>query len=95
MAHDPEPVRFALEKVDRSKRFIAIAVVLLLVAVLLTYGALLHTASVGSDSGVSKAAFVAIGAQMGFVGVCAVLIAFHVTRMTKIVLNAIELATRK
>jgi hypothetical protein len=78
-----------LERVDRSKRFITTAIVLLLLAVLFTYLALLHTAAGGGSA--SKEAFVAVGAQMVFVGVCAVLIAFHVTRMTKVVLNAIEL----
>ena len=31
---------------------------------------------------------------MAFIGICAVLVSFHVSRMTKTVLNAIEL-TRK
>jgi hypothetical protein len=32
---------------------------------------------------------------MAFVGVCAVLVALHVTRMTTTVLNAIELASKQ
>lgn len=93
MALEPETVELALKRVDRSKRFIIIAIVLLLVAVLVSYFGLLHTSRV-VGGGVSKAAFVALGTQMAFVGLCAILIAFHVTRMTKIVLNAIELSRK-
>jgi hypothetical protein len=32
---------------------------------------------------------------MAFIGGCAVLVSYHVTRMTRTVLNAIELASKK
>ena len=94
MAHEPETVHFALKKVDLSKRFILTTIVFLFVAVLFTFGSLLANARI-DDAGRSKLLFMATAAQMAFVGVCAVLVAFHVTRMTKMVLNAIELAAKK
>jgi hypothetical protein len=94
MPHEPEAVHFVLKKVDRSKTFIAVAVAVLFAAVLFTFGALLANARI-DDAGRSKLLFLATAAQMAFVGVCAVLVAFHVTRTTKMVLSAIELAGRK
>jgi hypothetical protein len=94
MAHGPENIDLALKRVDRSKRFIVISIIVLFVAVLFTFGFL--GAHVRLDaSGQSRLLFAATGAQMSFVGVCAVLVAFHVTRMTKTVLNAIELGSKK
>jgi len=95
MAHEPETVQFALKKVDRSKSFILVAVVFLFAAVLITFGMLLAHARVDGDAGRSKLLFAAAGAQMAFVGACAVLLAFHISRMTRAVLQAIELAGRK
>lgn len=66
--------------------------VALFVAVLFTFGFLL--AHVRDTGGNAKLLFAATGAQMAFVGVCAVLIAFHAARMTKIVPNAIELSRK-
>jgi hypothetical protein len=94
MAHEPETIHLALKRVDLSKRFILTTIVLLFIAVLFTFGFLLAHARVNADTG-AKLLFAATGAQMTFVGICAVLISFHVTRMTKTILNAIELASRK
>jgi hypothetical protein len=93
MAHEPESVEFALKRVDRAKHFILTAVVVLFVLVLFTFGFLLAHARVNAGT-VSKLLFAATGAQMAFVGVCAVLVALHVTRMTKTVLKAIELSRK-
>jgi hypothetical protein len=93
MANGPESVEFVLKRVDRSKRVIMAAIVVLFVAVLITFGYLL--AHVRDPGGNSKLLFAATGAQMAFVGACAVLVAFHVTRMTRTVLNAIDLASKK
>ena len=38
-----------------------------------------------------KADVVSDAAEMAFVGICAVLVSYHVSRMTRTVLNAIEL----
>jgi hypothetical protein len=45
--------------------------------------------------GNAKLLFAATSAQMAFIGGCAVLVSYHVTRMTRTVLNAIELASKK
>ena len=93
MAHGPESVDFALKRVDRSKRFILAAIVLLFIAILFTFGFLAAHARADAD-GNAKLLFGATVAQMAFIGICAVLVSFHVTRMAKTVLQAIEL-TRK
>jgi hypothetical protein len=90
---EPESVEFALKRVDRAKHVILTAVVVLFVLVLFTFGFLLAHARVNEGTA-SKLLFAATGAQMAFVGVCAVLVALHVTRMTKTVLKAIELSRR-
>jgi hypothetical protein len=64
----------------------------LFVAVPFTFGFLL--AHVRDAGGNAKLLFAATAAQMAFVGACAVLVAFHVTRMTRTVLTAIELSRR-
>ena len=87
-------LHFALKRVDRSKTIIVVAVVFLFAAVLITLGSLLAAARV-DDAGRSKLLFAATGAQMAFVGGCAVFLAFHVSRMTRAVLQAIELAGRQ
>ena len=93
MAHGPENVEFALKRVDRAKLFILTTIVFLFIAILFTFGSLLANARI-DDGGRSKLLFLATGAQMAFVGICAVLVSFHVTRMTKTVLNAIELSRK-
>ena len=94
MTHGPESVELALKRVDLSKRFILTTIVFLFIAILFAFGFVLAHARVDAD-GHSKLVFAATGAQMAFVGICAVLVSFHVTRMTKTVLNAIELASKK
>jgi hypothetical protein len=93
MAHEPEPVLAVLRRVDRSKHFLLAAIAGLFFAVLLTFGFLLaHARDTGGNA---KLLFAAAFAQMAFVGGCAVLVAYHVTRMTRTVLNAIDLASKK
>jgi hypothetical protein len=92
MAREPEHVEFVLKRVDRSKHFVLAAIAALFFAVLLTFGYLL--AHVRDSGGNAKLLFAATGAQMAFVGACAVLVAFHVTRMTRTVLNAIDLSRK-
>jgi hypothetical protein len=93
MGPDPESVDRALKRVDLSKRFIVTTIVFLFIAILFTFGSLLAHARV-DETGRWKLQFAATAAEMGFVGLCAVLVSFHVTRMTKTVLNAIELTRR-
>jgi hypothetical protein len=94
MADGPENIEFVLRKVDRSKHFILTTIVALFIVVLFTFGFLLAHARVNADTG-AKLLFAATGAQMAFVGICAVLVSYHVTRMTRAVLNAIDLASKK
>ena len=92
MAHEPDAVVVVLKRVDRSKHLMLAAVAALLFAVLFTFGFLLaHARDTGGNG---KLLFAAAAAQMAFIGGCAVLMSFHVTRMTRAVLNAIELSRR-
>jgi len=95
MADDLEHlVRHSLDAVDRSKRWSAIATGLLFLVILFALGTLMASARV-DDAGRSKQLLVAVAAQMLFVGLCTSLLAFHVTRMTKAVMRAIELASKR
>jgi len=92
MAREPEHVEFVLKKVDRSKYFVLAAIAALFFAILFTFGFLLaHAPDAGGNA---KMLFGAAFAQMAFIGACAVLVSYHVTRMTRAVLNAIELSRK-
>jgi hypothetical protein len=94
MADDLEHlVRQSLNAVDRSRRWAAVATAVLVVVILFALGALMAAARV-DDAGRSKLLFVSVAAQMIFVGLCTSLLAYHVTRMTKAVLRAVELGSR-
>ena len=96
MADDLEAlVRKSLDTVDRSRRIAAVTTAIVFVLFVLALGFLFAHARIGDDAGASKVLWVASVAQMAFVGLCAALLAGHVTRMTKAVLRAIELASRK
>jgi len=93
MAHDPEPIQFVLKRVDRSKHVMLGAITALFFAVLFTFGFLMaHARDTGGNA---KMLFGAAAAQMAFIGGCAVLVSYHVTRMTRTVLKAIDLASKK
>jgi hypothetical protein len=92
MALAPEPVEFALKRVDRSRLIVLITIVLLLIVILFSLLNLMSTAARVESAGASKVLYVSVAAQMLFTGVCASLLAFHVSRMTKSVLRAMELA---
>jgi len=92
MALAPEPVDVALNRADRSRRIVVITIVVLLILILFSLLYLMTLAARGGESGQSKVLYVSVAAQMLFTGVCASLLAFHVSRMTKSVLRAIELA---
>ena len=93
MARGPESVDLALRRVDLAKRFILATIVFVFIAILFTFGSLLAHARV-DDVGRWKLQLVTTGAEMAFVGICAVLVSLHVSRMTKTVLNAIELSRK-
>ena len=93
MAHEPDAVIVVLKRVDRSKHFMLAAIAALFFAVLFTFGLLMaHARDTGGNA---KLLFAAAAAEMAFIGGCAVLVSFHMTRMTRTVLNAIDLASRK
>jgi hypothetical protein len=102
MADVPEPVHLALKRIDTSRRIFFIATAVLFIVVLLLLGIAMTARfdpvypPVSPESvdsrGAAKVQFLGIAAQMLFTGGCAALVAFHVTRMTKSVLHAIELA---
>ena len=95
MADDLEHlVRQSLDAVDRSKRWATIIAGVLFLVVLIALGALMAASVRVDDAGRTKQLFVAVGAQLIFVALCTSLLAFHVTRMTKAVLRAVELAAR-
>jgi len=95
MADDLETlVRKSLDTVDRSRRIAAATTAVVFLLFVLTLGFLFAHARIG-DPGASKVLWVAAAAQMAFVGLCTALLAGHVTRMTKAVLRAVELASKK
>ena len=88
-------VRKSLDAVDRSRRIATITTTVVFVFFVLALGFLFAHARVGEDPGASKVLWVATAAHMAFVGLCSLLLAGHITRMTKGVLRAVELASRK
>jgi hypothetical protein len=101
MSDVPEPVHLALKRIDASRRIFFITTAVLFVVVLLLLSIAMtarfhpvypppNPGSVDSSGG-AKVQFLGIAAQMLFTGGCAALVAFHVTRMTKTVLRAMEL----
>jgi hypothetical protein len=88
-------VRKSLDTVDRSRRIATIATSVVFVLFVLILGFLFAHARIGDDAGASKVLWVATAAQMAFVGLCTAFVAGHVTRMTKAVLRAVELASGK
>lgn len=98
MSRDPNTVlQDSLNAVDRFRTRVMAGVVLLFVAIVFTLGWLMATAAArtGGNAGQSKILFTSVTAQMIFVAVCTVVIAFQITRMTKAILRAIELSSRE
>jgi ABC-type maltose transport system permease subunit len=94
MADDLEHlVRQSLNAVDRSRRWAIVATAVLFILILFALASTMASARV-EDPGRSKLLFVTVVAQMVFVALCTSLLAFHVTRMTKAVLRAVELTSR-
>jgi hypothetical protein len=93
MAHEPETVLLVLKRVDRSKHLMLAAIAALFLAILFFFAfSLAHSRAA---EGNAKLLFGVTAAQMAFVGGCAVLVSYHVSRMTRTVLQAIDLASKK
>ena len=98
MSRDPNNVlQDSLDAVDRFRTRVAVGLVVLFVAIVFTLGRLMATAaaSTGGNAGQIKILFASVTAQMMFVALCTVVIAFQITRMTKAILRAIELSSRE
>jgi hypothetical protein len=89
MAHEPEPVLVVLKRVDRSKHLMLVAIAALFFAILLFFA--FSLAHARAAEGYAKLVFGVAAVQMAFIGGCAILVSYHVSRMTRAVLNAIEL----
>ena len=90
-------LRNALDAVDRGRRWAMLGVGALFAATVLALGTLLATAAANlgpsHDVALFKVLFAAAIAQMLLVACCTALLMFHVTRMTKGILQRIDLAT--
>jgi hypothetical protein len=94
MSEDMEKIlRNSLDAVDRGRRWATLGVAALFVATAVLLLAAFHTTGVG-EPGSSKLLFVVASAQMLFVACCTAAVMFHVTRMTKAVLRAVELVRK-
>src|SRR5688572_16900407 len=99
MADDLDTVlRKSLDAVDRGRRWAIAGVVAMFVAIAISMAALfaIPAAARGAatEGTVLKVLFVATATEMLFVGCCTVVMMFHVSRMTKAILRAVELHAR-
>jgi hypothetical protein len=94
MSEDMEKIlRNSLDAVDRGRRWATLGVAALFVATVVLLFTAFHAVPAG-EPGASKILFVVSAALMLFIACCTAAVMFHVTRMTKAVLRAVEL-TRK
>jgi hypothetical protein len=97
MSQEPDIIlRNSLDAVDRFRTRVTAGIVVLFISVVFTLGWLMATAAArtGSNAGQTKILLTSVTAQMIFVAVCTVVIAFQIARMTKTILRAIELSSR-
>jgi hypothetical protein len=94
MSQDLEKIlRNALDTVDRGRRWATLGVAALFVAMVVLLFATFHVGRAG-EPGESKVMFLALASQMLFVACCTAAVMFHITRMTKAVLRALDLARK-
>ena len=87
-------LRNSLDAVDRGRRWATTGVaVLFVVTLFLMLVAFFHAGGEGGP-GTAKAMFVVGMAQMLFVGCCTAAVIFHITRLTKAILRAIEIGRK-
>jgi hypothetical protein len=86
-------LRNSLDAVDRFRTRVIAGVVLLFFTIVFALGWLMATAAArtGGNAGQTKILLMSVMAQMLFVAICTVIIAFQITRMTKTLLKAIEI----
>jgi hypothetical protein len=97
MSREPDAVlRNSLDAVDRFRTRATVGIVAVFAAIVFMLGRLMAAAAsrTGGNAGQTKILFTTVTAEMIFVALCTVIIAFQITRMTKAVLRAIELSSR-
>ena len=97
MSREPDAIlRSSLDAVDRFRTRAIAGIVVLFVGIVAFLGRLMAMAAArtGGNAGQTKILFATVTAEMIFVGLCTVIIAFQITRMTKSILRAIELSAR-
>jgi uncharacterized membrane protein YjgN (DUF898 family) len=98
MSREPDAVlRNSLDAVDRFRTRATVGIVAVFAAIVFMLGRLMAAAAAhtGGNAGLqTKILFTTVTAEMIFVALCTVIIAFQITRMTKAVLRAIELSSR-
>jgi len=97
--HQEAVLRKSLDAVDRGRRWAMLGVGAVFVATVLAVGAFIWTAQANrapapENYGVLNLFIVAMIAQMLLTASCAVILMFHMTRMTRAVLRRIDLAKR-
>ena len=97
MSQEPDTVlRNSFRPVDRFRTRVIAGIVFLFVTIVFALGWLMATAAArtGGNAGQTKILFTSVTAQIIFVAVCTVVVAFQITQMTKTILRAIELSSR-
>jgi hypothetical protein len=97
MSEDMDAVlRNSLDAVDRGRRWAMLGVIALFVATAIALAALFGAAATSRvpspNLAVLKVLYVASAAEMLFTACCAVVVMFHVTRMTKAVLRRFDVS---
>src|SRR5688572_9559444 len=97
MSDDMESVlRNSLDAVDRGRRWALVGVGALFIgtaiALAALFGVAAHAPGQSADAMMLKTLYVASATQMLFVACCTVVVMFHITRTTKSIVRAIEMA---
>src|SRR5689334_22907618 len=86
-------LRNSLDAVDRFRTRLTVGIALLFVTVAFTLGSLMAAAaSTVGNAGQTKILLVSVVAQMVFIAFCAAIVVSQISRMTKMILRAIELS---
>jgi hypothetical protein len=97
MSREPNVLQDSLDAADRFRTRVIAGIVVLFVTIVFAHAWLMATAAsrTGGAPGMAKMIVASETALMFFVALCTVVIALQITRMTKAVLRAIELSSRK
>ena len=96
MSEDLEKIlRNSLDAVDRGRRWATLGVAALFLAILILSLATFFHVGRRDDPGRSEVLFALAATQMLFVACCTAAVIFHITRMTKAILRALESRKRE